>query len=890
MIDDPVKPGDPLTIQASTWNAMMENLRHFRRGKNKVGLNGTVANLIRSNLDVLIYNAVGEDLFGMFRVVRIGDPSIDLTTNPLSALRRICLDGLEPNDATNTFAILQEPLAEDNIGTGIIQGLSLAFVQFDDPDHEFCNPTPGNSLYLTSSETGSARIIWSGEIDPDADGLYGESYDHTSDDLLLALVFIDWESGSSGGGGSLSVGEQDGTPIYTSIDTILFYQDRGFEVTNPVSGTALVSIDLADELLPGIISAFDTHSIQVLGNASKAIQFFMPDHATAIGGTGSVGLVNLLVLQDLAGSTAWHGRSEVEATISGNNLSISETMVMGVRNFNLAGGYTNNHYIFAGYNSNTNVHGFHFTTVSGGTPNRIATWGQASASPSGVRIEASGFGICDAGGGFVSAGGTVTTGGLTFAGGLYLSGTISAGGVSDGNKGDITVSGSGTTWAINNSAVTSAKIDTNAVTFAKIQNITTDRLLGRDTAATGNVEEITVGGGIEFTGSTGIRRSELTGDVSASAGSGTTLIGSNVVTYAKMQDISITARVIGRKTAGAGDPEECSLSEVMDFVGSAARGDIFYRNATIWTRLPAGTSGRFLKTLGAGADPIWDTVGSSANLVPPGGRLTLSSGVPVTNSDVTSTTVYYTPYLSGSMTLYDGSAWVTGIYSEVSIALGTVTSNLPYDIFGYLNAGVFTLEKVAWTNTTTRATALTIQDGVYVKSGDATRRYLGTIHTSSTTQTIDSKRQRLVWNMYNRILYEDYVSDPTDNWTDAGNGSWSAVNGGASYWIFDFVRGLNENQLIAEAHLVCGNSYVLGLALDGGSPDRSNSTITAAYLSTNALAIAKYSGYPGIGKHSIAALESTWAALTGIGYGDNSGTFGSNTNAMQSGMFVRDYR
>lgn len=84
----------------------------------------------------------------------------------------------------------------------------------------------------------------------------------------------------------------------------------------------------------------------------------------------------------------------------------------------------------------------------------------------------------------------------------------------------------------------------------------------------------------------------------------------DAITYAKLQNASATARVLARKTAGAGDYEECTFSEVLDFVGSAAQGDILYRNATAWVRLGAGTSGHFLKTQGAGANPTWDTAGS----------------------------------------------------------------------------------------------------------------------------------------------------------------------------------------------------------------------------------------------------------------------------------------
>ena len=103
------------------------------------------------------------------------------------------------------------------------------------------------------------------------------------------------------------------------------------------------------------------------------------------------------------------------------------------------------------------------------------------------------------------------------------------------------------------------------------------------------------------------------GDVTSVA-DGATTIANNAVTYAKLQDVSASSLVLGRKTAGAGDPEECSLSEVLDFVGSAAQGDLLYRGSAQWTRLPAGTSGRYLKTLGAGANPEWSTLNFKGQL------------------------------------------------------------------------------------------------------------------------------------------------------------------------------------------------------------------------------------------------------------------------------------
>lgn len=135
--------------------------------------------------------------------------------------------------------------------------------------------------------------------------------------------------------------------------------------------------------------------------------------------------------------------------------------------------------------------------------------------------------------------------------------TIAAGILPDGDYGDITVSGSGTVLTI----------DTEAVTLAKIQNITTDRLLGRDTAGTGVTEQLTVGGGVEFTGSGGIQRSALTGDVTAPAGSGTTTLGNNVVSNAKLATTA-TDTLLGRDTAGVGNVEYITLDPTLEFSGS----------------------------------------------------------------------------------------------------------------------------------------------------------------------------------------------------------------------------------------------------------------------------------------------------------------------------------
>jgi hypothetical protein len=81
-----------------------------------------------------------------------------------------------------------------------------------------------------------------------------------------------------------------------------------------------------------------------------------------------------------------------------------------------------------------------------------------------------------------------------------------------------------------------------------------------------------------------------------------------VVDPSPLQQIG-TSKILGRATAGTGPVEVLTLSQVLDLIGSAAQGDILYRDGGSWARLAAGTAGQLLKTGGAAANPSWLSAG-----------------------------------------------------------------------------------------------------------------------------------------------------------------------------------------------------------------------------------------------------------------------------------------
>ena len=255
-------------------------------------------------------------------------------------------------------------------------------------------------------------------------------------------------------------------------------------------------------------------------------------------------------------------------------------------------------------------------------------------------------------------------------------------------------------------------------------------------------------------------------------------------------------------------------------------------------------------------------------------RLTLTSGTPVTTVDVIgASTVYLTPYCGDHISLFTGTYWEYIESGEISIALTGLTSGLPYDIFAYSNLGVVTLEIVAWTSDTARAIDLVLQSGVLVKTGDVTRRYLGTFYTTGTNTTEDSLTKRYLWNYYNSARRPMRRRDATASWVYSSTTTRQAY--GSTDNQLNMVVGVLKDAIEASYTVRASNSGVterqcsISIGEDSTTTPATNGvqSVIRVISSVTTSATARYIGFIPIGRHFLAALESGAGTDTQTWYG-----------------------
>lgn len=122
-------------------------------------------------------------------------------------------------------------------------------------------------------------------------------------------------------------------------------------------------------------------------------------------------------------------------------------------------------------------------------------------------------------------------------------------------------------------------------------------------------------------------------------------------------------QVLANETGGSAVATGYSLTSLIDYVFGSAQGDILYRDSAAWKVLAPGTSGWFLKTQGAGANPVWAAnSGVTITGSPVAGNLTeFSSATSITNGN-----------LSGDVTT--SGTLATTIKSSVALAGNPTTT------------------------------------------------------------------------------------------------------------------------------------------------------------------------------------------------------------------------
>src|SRR5262245_62003447 len=271
-----------------------------------------------------------------------------------------------------------------------------------------------------------------------------------------------------------------------------------------------------------------------------------------------------------------------------------------------------------------------------------------------------------------------------------------------------------------------------------------------------------------------------------------------------------------------------------------------------------------------------------------GGRCTLTTLTPILTGSVTgATTVFYTPFRSQLVPIFDGTNWVmTDVGGELSQLTtdntkspAAVANNSNYDVFVWNDNGTFRATRgPAWSSGTTRGGSADIfrLKGVYtnlssITNGPAAQRgtYVCTI-SSNGTASIDYifgssasggvAGRFMVWNYYNRSLVSSFVFDTGTSYTYT-SATIRQARASAGNQIA-FLVGATEDSFSAWTQSFVQTAAVATAFSTTGMGLDSNTVFTAAGLVQTATANAwrgvgssYWSAYPGIGPHTISRIE-----------------------------------
>lgn len=188
----------------------------------------------------------------------------------------------------------------------------------------------------------------------------------------------------------------------------------------------------------------------------------------------------------------------------------------------------------------------------------------------------------------------------------------------------------------------------------------------------------------------------------------------------------------------------------------------------------------------------------------------------------------------------NGTDWyVCTPSSTVTIAVTGQTAGVPCDVFAVLGSLTsVSLELVPWTNATTRASAIVQSTvGVWVKTGAATRRYVGTILPNAATTFAHAATGSDttfpicgLWNQDNRIRGAFTWTPTFDTWAIPSANTWQSINAQASAKV-QYVQGQSIGTV--SAHHIGAAAGASGGSLGIGVDSTSSPTGLRDFASNN---------------------------------------------------------
>ena len=305
-----------------------------------------------------------------------------------------------------------------------------------------------------------------------------------------------------------------------------------------------------------------------------------------------------------------------------------------------------------------------------------------------------------------------------------------------------------------------------------------------------------------------------------------------------------------------------------------------------------------------------------------GARLSLASGIAISEADIAgAAAIYLVPTGGSSVPVFDGTAFVgTPIGSGLSLALDGDSGHTGYhqagknfDLFLVDDSGAPRLATgPSWDigggsanarGVGSGSTEIEASEGFLVNKHPISARfgpgssdvptvaarhatYLGSFRAVGNGLVSDTCAQRLLFNAYNQTLRPLKVSETAQLWS-YGAATWRPANGNSANRV-EVLLGLAGGVVdlsinaCAKGQSSSVRNVRIGIGLNGNSPSAGTTSINGVSNATTLMMHSSYRGSPGLGFHYFTWLELASGVENSTFFGTSPGT--SDFNFGPSGL------